>query len=149
MPSPVPGAPGGPTACVTTAVAAEVAVAEPAMFEAVTVTRMVEPASAEAAAYVADVAPEIGLQFPPELAQRTQPYECVIGVEPDHVPVEAESVCPTTGVPEIDGRAVDVGGDGLGGGGGGGAGGVAFETVTVTVEEPAALPLFENAFAVS
>lgn len=136
----------------TTGVAAEVAVAEPALFEAVTVTRMVEPTSAEAAAYVAAVAPEIGLQFPPELAQRTQPYECVIGVEPDQVPVEAASVCPTTGVPEIDGRAVDVGGEGLGvggGGGGGGAGGVAFETVTVTVEEPAALPLFENTFAVS
>ena len=66
---------GAPCVCVTTAVAAEVAVAEPALFVAVTVTRMVEPASAEAAVYVTDVAPEIGVQFPPEVAQRTQPYE--------------------------------------------------------------------------
>jgi hypothetical protein len=61
--------------CVITAVAAEVAVAEPALFEAVTVTRMVEPASAVAAVYVAAVALEIGVQLPPELAHLAQPYE--------------------------------------------------------------------------
>ena len=27
---------------------------------------------------------------------------------PDHVPVEAESLCPTAGVPEIDGRLAEV-----------------------------------------
>jgi uncharacterized membrane protein YgcG len=61
--------------CAITAVAAEVAVAEPAPFVALTVTRMVDPASPRVAAYVAEVALEIGLQFPPELAQRAQPYE--------------------------------------------------------------------------
>ena len=67
------------------------------------------------------------------------------------MPAEAESADPTAGVPETDGRVADVGGDeGFGGGGGGGGGGAeAFETLTVTVEEPVVLPFFENAFAVS
>ena len=114
-------------------------------------TRIVEPASAEVCVYVAETAPEIGLQFPPELAQRAQPYEWVIGVEPDHVPVDAASVCPTVAVPEIDGSVVDVGGVGVGGGGGGGGGGgaAAFATFTETAEEPVALPFLEKAFAVS
>ena len=73
MPRLLTGPLGG--GCVITAVAAEVAVAEPALFEAVTVTRMVEPASVEAGEYVAAVALEIGVQLPPELVQRAQPYE--------------------------------------------------------------------------
>jgi hypothetical protein len=55
-------------------------------------------------------------------------------------------------VPEIDGRVVDTGtyDDGGGGGGGGGGGaGAAFDTVTVTVEDPVRLPFVEYAFAVS
>jgi len=120
---------------------------------AVTVTRIVEPASAEVCVYVAYTAPEFGLQFPPELAQRAQPYEWVNGVEPDHVPVDAASVCPTVAVPEIDGSVVDVGGVGFGGGGGGGSGGgggaAAFATFIAIAEEPVALPFLEKAFAVS
>jgi hypothetical protein len=68
-------------------------------------------------------------------------------VEPDHVPVDAESVCPTVGVPEIDGGADDVGG--CGGGGGAGGAGAVFETLIVTVDVPVDLPFFEYALAVN
>jgi hypothetical protein len=59
---------------VTTAVAAERAVEDPSLLVAVTLTRIVEPASAEDRTYVAEVAPEIGLQLSPELSQRAQAY---------------------------------------------------------------------------
>ena len=68
----------------------------------------------------------------------------MIGVEPDQLPVEAESVCPTVVVPEIVGKLVDAGatwvtpvvGDVV-------PEPAAFETVTVTVEVPVDFPFFE------
>ena len=62
----------------TTAVAAELAVVDPAPFVAATLTRIVEPASAEARTKVAEVAPEIGLQLPPVLSQRDQDRKSVV-----------------------------------------------------------------------
>src|SRR5512132_308969 len=54
---------GAASAPVTVAVAAEVAVLEPTEFVAVTVTRIVEPTSADASEYVWSVAPAISLQL--------------------------------------------------------------------------------------
>ena len=50
----------------TTALAAEDACAEPALFVAVTTTNTVEPASAEPSVYEELVAPSIALQFKPD-----------------------------------------------------------------------------------
>jgi hypothetical protein len=55
---------------VTTAVALDVAGVEPAELAAVTTTRIVEPTSAEPSVYVADVCPEMFVQFAPVLSQR-------------------------------------------------------------------------------
>ncbi len=57
---------------VTTAVGSEFAVAEPAVFVAVTATRSVWPTSADASVYAAVVAPAIAVQAPPPLSQRCQ-----------------------------------------------------------------------------
>jgi hypothetical protein len=55
---------------VTTAVAADVAIAEPAELLAVTNTRIVEPTSAEPRRSVLEVAPETAVQEPPLELQR-------------------------------------------------------------------------------
>jgi hypothetical protein len=54
----------------TRAVGFEAAVADPAVFDAVTATTSVEPTSFELAVYVALVAPAIGEHDPPPLLQR-------------------------------------------------------------------------------
>src|SRR5581483_2740089 len=59
-------------AAVTTAVGSEVAVASPASFEAVTVTRTVLPTSSERRTYARVVAPAIGAQRP--ASQRSHWY---------------------------------------------------------------------------
>jgi hypothetical protein len=56
----------------TAEVAALVATAEPAAFDAVTAARSVEPASACTTWYDALVAPEIGTQEPPEVLHLDQ-----------------------------------------------------------------------------
>jgi hypothetical protein len=54
----------------TTAVALEMAVAEPSVFVAVTATRVVEPTSVAVGVYVCAVAPEIATQFAAVASQR-------------------------------------------------------------------------------
>jgi hypothetical protein len=115
---------------VTTAVALDVAGVEPAAFAAVTTTRSVEPTSAGPTAYVAEVWPETFVQFAPVLSQRRHWYVYVNGGVPDHVPVVAESVCPSCAVPVIAGSAVLLG--------------VAAPTVAVGLDaDVAEPPLFE------
>ena len=98
----------GVTAAMTTAVCAEVAVAEPALFVAVTVTRARRPTSAATSVYVAAVAPEMFAQLV-ELVQRAHWYLNVIGAVPVHVPVVALRVNPFCAVPETAGRTVFAG----------------------------------------
>jgi hypothetical protein len=97
---------GAAGAACTTAVCADVAVADPAEFDAVTATRIVEPTSAETSVYAAAVAPEILTQFAPEESQRCHWYAYEIGAVPDHVPGAAVNVCPACEVPEIVGALV-------------------------------------------
>jgi hypothetical protein len=59
----------------TTAVCAEVAVAEPPLFEAVTATRMVKPASLLESPYEELVAPLTLVQDAPVVSQRRHWYE--------------------------------------------------------------------------
>src|SRR6266851_3116365 len=67
--------PNVPDGRCTTAVWAELAGVEgPAEFDAVTATRSVLPASADATTYVEDVAVEIGAQFAPLESQRCHWY---------------------------------------------------------------------------
>ena len=62
---------GGVMSGCTTPVAAEsTGPAEPAVFDAVTLTIRVEPTSAVTSVYVEPVAPPIGEHEPPELLQR-------------------------------------------------------------------------------
>jgi hypothetical protein len=55
---------------VTTPVAAEEADDEPALFDAVTTTRTVEPTSADTSVYVLPVAPPMSTQLAPAESQR-------------------------------------------------------------------------------
>jgi hypothetical protein len=59
-----------PPRCLITAVWAEVVELKPTEFVAVTVTRMVRPASALVSWYLLAVAPAIDTQAPPEVSQR-------------------------------------------------------------------------------
>jgi hypothetical protein len=61
---------GATAAAVTTPVAAEEADDEPALFDAVTSTRTVEPTSADANVYVCALAPAISAQLAPAESQR-------------------------------------------------------------------------------
>jgi hypothetical protein len=54
----------------TTAVCADVALEEPALFEAVTTTRIVEPPSAVTSVYVLPAAPAMSAQLAPAELQR-------------------------------------------------------------------------------
>ena len=83
---------------------------EPTPFDAVTATRTVDPASAEATTYVCEVAPTMSAQFTPAESHRRHRYAYEIGAVPDQDPGLAVSVCPTCGVPEIDGGDVFTGG---------------------------------------
>src|SRR5947207_15793245 len=55
------------------------------------------------------VAFEMFRQLPPPTPQRRHWYEKSIGVDPDHVPGSAFSVCPSCAVPEIVGGDVLLG----------------------------------------
>jgi hypothetical protein len=88
---------GGPLVAVddgTAAVAAEVAAVVPFAFEADTVTRIVEPPSADETLYVEAVALAIAAHAPPELSHRDhwKPY---LRPFPSHVPASAERDEPT------------------------------------------------------
>jgi len=61
---------GGVGFAATTPVAAEAAEAEPALFDAVTTVRSVEPTSVLVTAYVLPVAPAMSAQLLPVLSQR-------------------------------------------------------------------------------
>ena len=61
---------GGVGAACTTAEGRDTAELEPALFAAVTRTRIRWPRSADASAYVFDVAPDTSAQLPPPLPQR-------------------------------------------------------------------------------
>jgi hypothetical protein len=90
-------------ALVTTAVGADDSDALPALFVAVTTTRIVWPASAAPTAYVCAFAPEIGEHAPPVESQRRHANAYVIGAVPLQLPADALSVCPIAAVPEIAG----------------------------------------------
>jgi hypothetical protein len=65
---------GAVAAAVTTPVAADEADDDPALFDAVTSTRTVEPTSADANVYVLPVAGAMSEQFPPPVSQRRHWY---------------------------------------------------------------------------
>jgi hypothetical protein len=100
-------------AATTTAVAAEVPVAEPAELNAVTTTRNVLPTSVDTSRYVIPVGP--ATQLPPLVSQRNHRYSARIGSALFHVPVLELNVCPSCAVPEMiggdtsDGATADVG----------------------------------------
>jgi hypothetical protein len=98
----------GPLA-VTTPVAADDAVALPAVFVAVTAIRNVEPTSVEVTTYDVPVAPEMLAQPPPLELQRCQTRVYVIGVVPDQVPLPDVSTEPTEALPEMVGAVVFTG----------------------------------------
>ena len=98
---------GGVAALGTADVSPDVAVAEPAEFVALTDARSIDPASALVMAYddpVARVVQEL------ELEHRCHSTENVIGVEPAHEPLVADSVLPTAAVPLTEGAVVTDGG---------------------------------------
>jgi hypothetical protein len=90
----------------TTADLGEVAVADPELLAAVTVTLSVEPASAATAMYVAALAPTIGEQFAPALSQRNHWKVNEGAGDPLHVPGPAVSRLPTDALPITDGGEV-------------------------------------------
>lgn len=98
---------GPAEAATTVGVGAEVAVVEPALFVAVTLTSSAEATSALWAVYVEDVAPEIEAQ---PLEQRSHWYAKPVGL-PDQLPVEAVTVCPACANPEIVGGEESAGGE--------------------------------------
>jgi hypothetical protein len=94
----------------TTTVGADVAVGDPAEFDAVTATRIVAPTSAITSVYVCPLAPAIDVQLPPPVSQRSHWYAYAIGAVPVQLPVDALSTCPCCAFPEIVGSAVFTGG---------------------------------------
>jgi hypothetical protein len=80
------------------------------VFEAVTLTRSVEPRSASTTAYVVDSMPSMGAQAAPEKLQRSHWYAKVMGVLPLHAPAEAVRLLPTRAVPATDGGTLLLGG---------------------------------------
>ena len=95
----------------TTAVCAETAAVDATELDAVTIARIVNPASALERRYVELAAPDITAQFKPLVSQCSHSYEKPVGAALGfQLPFEVESVWPGTGVPEIAGRAVFCGG---------------------------------------
>jgi hypothetical protein len=92
----------------TTADGADVALAEPLVFFAVTVTRSVCATSAVTALYVAEVAPSIAAHEFPLASHRLHAYVYELGVFVQ-VPLLVDSSCPSWAVPEIVGVAVFAG----------------------------------------
>ena len=104
----------GAGAGATTPVALLVAEAEPALLDAVTVTRMARPTSPGPNVYSRVVAPAMEAQFAPAASHRFHWYAYPVG-ELDHVPADAARVTPCCGVPLIVGSAVFAGGSDVGG----------------------------------
>jgi hypothetical protein len=92
----------------TTEVAFDVAADDPTLFDAVTVTRSLEPTSPATGAYEAFTAPARDEQLLPALSQRSHWYAYEL-TPPLQLPVLALSVWPTTALPLIVGGAVGVG----------------------------------------
>jgi hypothetical protein len=92
----------------TTAVAPDVATADPFLFVAVTVTRNVCPTSAELSTYALFAADVIAEHAAPELSQRCH-WNPKVGLGPDQTPGSAEGVWPWAAVPLIEGGVVFVG----------------------------------------
>src|SRR5687768_627377 len=101
---PVAGGGGGVAGRRITGVGAEAAEVTPSALRAKTRARSVLPASTSRSVYVREVAPPIAAQLLPSSAQRLHWYVKLVGL-PVHVPVLVVSVLPTSGVPEIVGRA--------------------------------------------
>jgi hypothetical protein len=90
----------------TSAVGDDTADAKPTLLDAVTCTLNVWPWSALTTRYELLVADEIATQLEPAELQSCHWYPNVIGVDPDHDPVEAVNTCPTSAEPEIAGGPV-------------------------------------------
>src|SRR5438093_8451994 len=95
---------GGDGGFTTSAVAVELALAEPAAFEPVTVTRSVEPMSPEPTPYVFAVAETMSAQVAPAESQRRHWY-AMTGPVPDQPPAPAVRTFPTAAVPVTVGSA--------------------------------------------
>ena len=80
----------------------------PKRLAAFTLARSSRPTSDERTPYVLPVAPEMSTQLLPLPSHCCHWYENVLA--PTHVPLSTVSVAPTTGEPEIVGRALFVGG---------------------------------------
>jgi hypothetical protein len=93
---------------VITAVGSEVATVDPFLLEALMITRTVSPTSAEDETYVCAVADGITEQEEPALLQRAHTYVKVVD-GPSHDPGSAARLCPTAGVPVMDGSDVSTG----------------------------------------
>src|SRR5919108_6615101 len=85
-------------------VGSERALLAPLAFVAVTLTRSRERRSLDLTRYVEPVALAMVLQARPELLQRSQPYEKLVG-EPAQRPFRAVRTLPTRFVPTIFGRS--------------------------------------------
>jgi hypothetical protein len=93
---------------VITAVGSEVATVDPFLLEALMITRIVSPTSAEDETYVCAVADEITEQEEPALLQRAHAYAKLVD-GPSHDPGSATRLCPATGLPVMDGSVVSIG----------------------------------------
>ena len=87
----------------------DTALAEPSELVAVTATRSRRPTSPDRTTKVWFVAPEMLPQLLPFLSQRCHRYANVIGVDPDHAPLDAVRVWPACSGPEIVGGEVFAG----------------------------------------
>jgi hypothetical protein len=92
----------------TTSVGREVAVPDPELFVAVTMTRSRWPTSAAARVYRLLVAPPIGAQLPPAVSHRCHTYENDFGAFLQ-LPLLAVRTEPSVADPEIEGSDVFAG----------------------------------------
>jgi hypothetical protein len=95
---------------VTGELTADAALADPAVLVAVTRTTNALPTSAPASVYACAVAPVTSTQLLPSVLQRRHWYAYEIGVDPDQMPGDAVSVCPSWVVPVIVGAVLFAGG---------------------------------------
>src|SRR2546423_1990935 len=106
-----PGGGGGELAAARTiALGRDTAELDPALFVAVTRTRIRWPRSTETRTYVCFVAPAMLMQLLPPRPQRRHWYMNVNGCVPPQVPFAAVSVWPTSATPVTAGRDWTVGG---------------------------------------
>jgi hypothetical protein len=102
-------APGG-SGMPTTPDSDEIAVAEPTAFLAVTLHRRRWSTSADVRRYVRPFAPAIAAHSPPEVLQRSQPYENAMGCLPLQLPGWTVSTESTSELPWTSGIDVFTGG---------------------------------------